>query len=91
MRPVHMSGKQLLKVLHLRRGATCGCGCCVQADRGVLFAMPLLQVGMLVFFLLVAVFHFMYSWWLLSLCLCTGGFPILICNLHHDVSLMTHG
>ncbi|CAL5228292.1 g11397 [Coccomyxa viridis] len=47
-------------------------GLLFQADRGVLLAMPLLQVGMLVFFLLVAVFHFMYSWWLLSLCLCTG-------------------
>ena len=46
-----------------------------QANRAVLFTMPLLQVGMLVFFLLVAVFHFMYSWWLLFLCLCTGGFP----------------
>ncbi len=49
----------------------------VQADRAVLFAMPLLQVGLLVFFMLVATFHFMYSWWLLIFCLCTGGVSTL--------------
>ena len=43
-----------------------------QASRSALFAMPVLQVGLLVFFLLVAVLHFLYSWWLLIPCLCTG-------------------
>ena len=40
-----------------------------------MFTMPLLQVGLLAFFLLVAVLHFMYSWWLLFFCLCTGKAP----------------
>ena len=44
----------------------------LQASRSALFAMPVLQVGLLVFFLLVAVLRFMYSWWLLIPCLCTG-------------------
>ena len=73
-----MAVKHLLKTLHLWRGAISVCGNFMQADRAVLFAMPLLQVGLLVFFLLVAVFHFMYGWWLLFFCLCTGGTPVLL-------------
>ena len=45
--------------------------------------MPVLQVGLLVFFLLVAVLHFMYSWWLLIPCFCAGephGLLTFICS-----------
>ena len=44
----------------------------LQANRTALYVMPVLQVGLLVTFLAVAVLHVMYSWWLLLLCLCTG-------------------
>lgn len=34
--------------------------------------MPGLQVGLLVFFLAVAILHFWYNWWLLAPCFVTG-------------------
>ncbi|KAL4429218.1 hypothetical protein ABPG77_010197 [Micractinium sp. CCAP 211/92] len=43
-----------------------------QASRRALWAMPLLQVGWLAFFLADAVAHFWYNWWLLLPCFATG-------------------
>lgn len=54
--------------------------------------MPLLQVALLAFFLLVAVLHFMYSWWLLFVCFCTGQAPPLYHgSLHHHAFSTVHG
>ena len=44
----------------------------LQANRTALYVMPVLQMGLLAVFMVVAVLHVMYSWWLLLLCLCTG-------------------
>lgn len=44
----------------------------LQAGRRALWAMPLLQVGWLAFFLADAVIHFWYNWWLLLPCFLTG-------------------
>ncbi len=50
-----------------------------QADRIVLWIMPGVQLGLLLFFLAVAVLHFWYNWWLLVPCFVTG---ILLLNNH---------
>lgn len=44
----------------------------LQASRRALWAMPLLQVGWLAFFLADAALHFWYNWWLLLPCFATG-------------------
>lgn len=41
-------------------------------DLTTLWAMPIMQVGFLVFFTLDAWLHFWYNYWLLVLCLITG-------------------
>jgi fatty acid desaturase len=46
---------------------------CVQADRAALWLMPVLQVGLLAFFIAVALLHFWYDWWLLGPCFLTGN------------------
>ncbi|CAL8471388.1 g10930 [Coccomyxa elongata] len=47
-------------------------GLLYQADRTILWIMPGLQLGLLFFFLAVAVLHFWYNWWLLVPCFITG-------------------
>ncbi|KAK9918138.1 hypothetical protein WJX75_001533 [Coccomyxa subellipsoidea] len=47
-------------------------GLLYQADRAVLWVMPALQMGLLFFFVAVAILHFWYNWWLLVPCFVTG-------------------
>lgn len=47
----------------------------MQADRAVLWVMPALQMGLLFFFVAVAILHFWYNWWLLVPCFITGWLP----------------
>ncbi|DAZ93166.1 TPA: hypothetical protein N0F65_005516 [Lagenidium giganteum] len=47
-------------------------GVLFQASRAILFAMPILQIGLLVLFTLVSAFHFWYNWSLIVLCFCAG-------------------
>ncbi|GLD92088.1 hypothetical protein PINS_up000621 [Pythium insidiosum] len=47
-------------------------GVLFQATRPVLYVMPALQVGLLVFFSMVSAFHFWYNWSLLVFCFVAG-------------------
>ena len=51
---------------------------CFRLTGPILWVMPGLQLGLLMFFLAVAVLHFWYNWWLLVPCFITG--TVLFCN-----------
>ena len=44
-----------------------------QADLKALWIMPVMQLGLFIFFTLDAWLHFWMNWWLLMLCLFTGS------------------
>eukprot|EP00039_Didymoeca_costata_P028204 m.20328 g.20328 ORF g.20328 m.20328 type:complete len:488 (+) comp6807_c0_seq1:136-1599(+) len=47
-------------------------GTVYQADLATLWALPVIQAGLLVFFCLDSIFHFWWDWSLLSVCIVTG-------------------